>query len=575
MGKDSSAKIRIVQVTDVYTLNNFPNLKTLLDQCKAQPNIYGPTISILTGDFLAPYLLSSFDKGIGMMKMLNMTPIDYLTWGNHEADLSHLDVMNREREYKGTWINSNMKSHESFKNSTSQCDSSMIKVVSPDGKNKRTLGLCAVLSNSPGLYKPGAFGGATIDDPWTCLEEYNTKLKNKGCDMVLPLCHLYEYQDEKTCNEFDFPIILSGHDHHSVDRIINGSRLLKPGLDANKAIILDLEWESAESDKTPKISVQLVDVTKYKPDPKLLDVVARSYSILDPLLKTDLAMIPEKYFPISSAKSRQHRATMATYLCSQMKLALNLDTEFSTNHCDCVLIKGGNIRGGRDYNTNNLTLEGLKSELKEERNVGIFLLPGHILESSLKESWDKPNAGWFQYDDGVEVDSKGFVTKVANSTIDKNKIYRVGSFLDFDANYGSSSIHLYFKENPHSLPEKDACIGCHILLLNLFSRNIWAKIWRLLDADGDGIITNEEIKKFDKDQDGSISREEVREAITEVLGMSSHEHENMFLDYVMTTGGDTNHDGKLTLEELNNSNKFYLTAQDVKLQTTALKKIRT
>ena len=132
MGKDSSAKIRIVQVTDVYTLNNFPNLKTLLDQCKAQPNIYGPTISILTGDFLAPYLLSSFDKGIGMMKMLNMTPIDYLTWGNHEADLSHLDVMNREREYKGTWINSNMKSHESFKNSTSQCDSSMINVVSPD-----------------------------------------------------------------------------------------------------------------------------------------------------------------------------------------------------------------------------------------------------------------------------------------------------------------------------------------------------------------------------------------------------------------------------------------------------------
>ena len=76
--------------------------------------------SLLTGDFLAPYLLSSFDKGLGMMSMLNKTPIDYLTWGNHEHDLDHADVMKREKEYKGVWVNSNMQSHQSFKDSTSQ-----------------------------------------------------------------------------------------------------------------------------------------------------------------------------------------------------------------------------------------------------------------------------------------------------------------------------------------------------------------------------------------------------------------------------------------------------------------------
>lgn len=37
-------------------------------------------------DFLAPYLLSSIDRGAGMIRMLNETPIQYLTWGNHEAD---------------------------------------------------------------------------------------------------------------------------------------------------------------------------------------------------------------------------------------------------------------------------------------------------------------------------------------------------------------------------------------------------------------------------------------------------------------------------------------------------------
>ena len=40
-------------------------------------------ISMLTGDFLAPYLLSSIDDGDGMMMAINETPIDFLTWGNH------------------------------------------------------------------------------------------------------------------------------------------------------------------------------------------------------------------------------------------------------------------------------------------------------------------------------------------------------------------------------------------------------------------------------------------------------------------------------------------------------------
>jgi len=70
----------------VYTLENFPSLRTLLRETRAaNPN----TISMLTGDFLAPYLLSSIDQGFGMMRMCNAAPIDYLTWGNHEADIPH------------------------------------------------------------------------------------------------------------------------------------------------------------------------------------------------------------------------------------------------------------------------------------------------------------------------------------------------------------------------------------------------------------------------------------------------------------------------------------------------------
>ena len=61
----TAARLTVVQVTDVYTLENFPRLKTLLhDVRETNPT----TISMLTGDFLAPYLLSSIDKGHGMSR---------------------------------------------------------------------------------------------------------------------------------------------------------------------------------------------------------------------------------------------------------------------------------------------------------------------------------------------------------------------------------------------------------------------------------------------------------------------------------------------------------------------------
>ena len=63
---------------------------------------------------------------------------------------------------------------------------------------------------------------------------------------------------------------------------------------------------------------------------------------------------------------------MATYLCSQLRVALNMDTENYPDHCDCVILKGGNIRGERDYSESRFTLEGLQSELQGEECLHIF-----------------------------------------------------------------------------------------------------------------------------------------------------------------------------------------------------------
>ena len=104
----------------------------------------------------------------------------------------------------------------------------------------------------------------------------------------------------------------------------------------------DLIWESSDSEATPKIEVETVEVKDYDADATLTEEVDRAYSILEPLLKTDLTIIPKKYSPLSSRGVREQRSTMATYLCSAIKQALNMDRTKRNNmvNCDAVLIKG-------------------------------------------------------------------------------------------------------------------------------------------------------------------------------------------------------------------------------------------
>ena len=205
---------RIINVTDVYKLDNFPSLKTLIEEKKAEATSrWGEktrTFSVLTGDFLAPYLLSSLDKGTGMVNMLNKTPVDYVIFGNHEDDIEHRFVCQRAQDYSGVWINTNMPEHEAFPH---QQRYALESSASAEGAHERRLGLVGVLSNSPSLYREGAFNGATIEDPWESLAEWKEKLeKEENVDLVLPLCHLYVPQDKITCKRFDFPVILSGHE---------------------------------------------------------------------------------------------------------------------------------------------------------------------------------------------------------------------------------------------------------------------------------------------------------------------------------------------------------------------------
>jgi hypothetical protein len=56
-------------------------------------------------------------------------------------------------------------------------------------------------------------------------------------------------------------------------------------MDGHYAVVLDLVWDSASSESTPRIDVETIAVAGYDPDEELANDVTRAYSVLDPLLK--------------------------------------------------------------------------------------------------------------------------------------------------------------------------------------------------------------------------------------------------------------------------------------------------
>lgn len=523
---NTACLLRIIHITDVYTLENFPHLRGLLAAKRQEAEaLGGRTISMLTGDFLAPYLLSSLDGGVGMMRMLNATPIDYLTWGNHEDDVGDKNVMMREREYSGCWINTNMQSHASYKDSKCQVDVEVIELQSRDGSNRRKVGMMGILSNSATLYRERAFGGATIEDPWQTMAIYSQRLQEeRGCDLVLPLCHLYEPQDERTCRDFDFPLILGGHDHHVVDRMVAGTRLLKPGLDGHKAWQVDIMWHSSRSNRLPIIKAELLDVKAWPADKALIEVEKEAYSILDPLRKTQLCKVPATFRPLTSFGSRGRRVSMGTFLLSRIRDAMNMDddVERGIRTCDCALLKGGNVRGGRDYTDEVfITLEVLQSELQEGKEILLIPVPGFVLKVGLRETFAVPNPGWMQYDDGVRLDGDGCVTHVYHEPLDLKRIYRVASYSDFWRTRDSPTIGSYFEVHPEVLPNAETGKPVHALLLRLFAVQIWSRLWSALDREGKGTISDEDFRLLDVDGDGKVTREDVKRAISQIAGLET------------------------------------------------------
>lgn len=234
---------------DVYTLENFPRVKTLIMKEQARGKRDGTLVLVsIGGDFLAPYLLSTLDHGRGMVDVLNSLPTSHAILGNHECDVPHDALLTRMDEFKGTWINSNFSALQSRSGPMPTHD-----VLELAGWR---IGIIGLLCNYPHLYRPSSFDGkaAQIEDPIETVKAMLTA-QLAHCDKVIALTHLDLEDDRELARQCpSLAAVLGGHDHKVVDVREGNVRIVKAGMNAKQCAIVELDESGVVETKIVKVS---------------------------------------------------------------------------------------------------------------------------------------------------------------------------------------------------------------------------------------------------------------------------------------------------------------------------------
>lgn len=195
--------LQIVQVNDVYEIDQWPAFGAAKRRAAAAFQT-GPTIGVLPGDFVAPSLLSSLDKGNGMVDCMNAAGIDYVCIGNHESDIPLQNLHQRIRQSSFKWVNSNMPDFPLPEGLGPLPVYEIIELCSPDDpSHTRRVALLGFCGEDRSVMKPGAFGDCTIEPLLPKCRELVARLVNDlGCDAVIPMTHQLVQMDRDLAASF-------------------------------------------------------------------------------------------------------------------------------------------------------------------------------------------------------------------------------------------------------------------------------------------------------------------------------------------------------------------------------------
>eukprot|EP00961_Rhodomonas_salina_P035719 480284-Rhodomonas_salina.1 len=281
---DKAFQLRIILINDVYELKNWPHFRTAVGKLSK-----GKTIVVLAGDFVGPSLLSSYDNARGMIDCMNRCGVQYVCFGNHEADIPHSELIERIKESQFQWINSNMEDLDL--DGIQLPDHVLIDIE--DGPYSKRVGLLGLVTEDSTLYQPGAFNGATISPLDDTAERLRHRLvEHENLDLIIPITHqsmirdrefARRFRDPGTENGNAFPLVIGGHDHSAYVETVEGAHIVKTSCDMHEIAgasipkqyylqfadlvlaVCDVVWPDPAGMRVD-VSTQLFPISSFEPD---------------------------------------------------------------------------------------------------------------------------------------------------------------------------------------------------------------------------------------------------------------------------------------------------------------------
>eukprot|EP00977_Amphora_coffeiformis_P002541 scaffold482_cov266-Amphora_coffeaeformis.AAC.4 len=533
--------LRIIQVNDVYLLDNFARLKTLMDEHSGQAH---RDLVVLAGDFLGPSLLSSLDHGKSMVHCLDALHFTHVSLGNHEPDVPLASMDRHVNESSFTWVNTNIPELDFImQHPMKRYD--VVQVTHPTKKVTKHVAILGLCTPDPSLYRPGSFGDVEIED---IIESTRKVLKQlpPDTDLVLPLTHQNLRADREFCQVFgdaQFPVVMGGHDHTVCQETVNGCCISKTGMDAIHAAVIDVRWKvtSSKEDKSngppPTVNIQLLDTADFAPDPWMANLVATQQQLVTELEKARLfsvsEWVKEEHDVFSTKDNRLGYSTGTTILTSMLRMGLRTDL---------ALMNAGSVRGNKDYPSDTMfTWKDLKAEILYPTIMCWMRIPGHVLQEAIRSSRRHARAspavahGCFLHTcSAVEYDSHDpdQITSIGHVPFDPMRSYLTALPLNVLQGIDNHEAILNWVQSDacssFDLDKlEDSGVPAKNVIVEVFSTLVWLQL-----GSFDQIT--------DADEDGRVSRKAIRAKLYEIYG---HDVADCVVDNVMSiadTDGNDN-----------------------------------
>jgi len=332
-----NASVTLLHVNDVYEISpvkgqgGLAELMTLLRQERQQ---HKDTITVVSGDFLSPSILSGITKGAQMVELFGALGVDLVTFGNHEFDFGPDVLKSRIAESKFPWVGTNVldAADQPFGGAVP----TFIKAV---GDVK--IGFLGIVT--PETHHLSSAGPTVhFADPVAAGKAAAAALRQAGANVVIALTHLNFEEDRALSRAVPgIDVILGGHDHDPITFYEHGVLLHKSGSDARflGAVDLDIRTEETSSGKRTSVrpSWRMIANAGIAPDPAVAAIVKTYNDRLDAELGS---VIGKTTVELDSRIDtvRTGEARIGNLIADALRDSLG---------ADLAITNGGGIRGNR------------------------------------------------------------------------------------------------------------------------------------------------------------------------------------------------------------------------------------